>query len=214
MERFRIGHDLTVLWAINNNDGTPYDLGGKDVRLYVTSPRGRQRVDITVQGNVVAWDFLSRDQRYLGDYSLTIEVYTSADKRAIKKDIIEAFSLVSNSCLECTDEGDANINEGGEITLSSSLDIYRISPIIPQIGENGNWFVDGVDTGKPAKGADAYEIAVDRGYNGTYEEYSKLCADIGRAVVSASVSEIIIMKESEYDESADYGNALIGLTEG
>ena len=161
MEKFRIGHDLSVFWAINNNDGTPFILEGKDVRLYVTSPRGRKRVDITVQGNVIGWDFLGRDQRYLGEYNLTVEVYAEGGKRAIKKDIIDAFSLVGNSCLECTDEDDANVSEGGELTLASALDIYRIMPVVPQIGDNGNWFVDGVDTGKPARGeaGSAVELA-------------------------------------------------------
>lgn len=161
MEKFRIGHDLTVFWAINNNDGTPFILEGKDVRLFVTSPRGRKRVDIGIQGNVIGWDFLGRDQRYLGEYNLTVEVYAEGGKRAIKKDVVDAFSLVGNSCLECTDEDDANVSEGGELTLSSALDIYRIMPVVPQIGENGNWIVDGVDTGKPARGeaGSAVELA-------------------------------------------------------
>jgi hypothetical protein len=213
MEAFRIGFDLHIFWAITQNDGTPLALEDKDVRLFVTHPRGREKVDIDVQGNVIAWEFLGRSQRHLGTYKLTAEIFTSEGKRVIRKDICEAFTLVGNSCCENTEAGEADIREGGELMLASQLDIYRISPVIPQIGANGNWWVDGQDTGKPAKGEDAYQIAVDRGYDGTYEEYSKLCADIGRAVVSASVSEIIIMPESEYDETADYGNALIGLTE-
>lgn len=213
MEQFRAGYDLTIFWAINNRDSSAVPLADKDVHLFVTHDRGREEVDISVQDNVICWEFLGKNQRVLGTYKLTAEIFTSEGKRVIRKDICEAFALVGKSCCENTEENEANISEGGVLSLSSELDIYRISPIIPQIGENGNWFVDGVDTGKPAKGADAYEIAVDRGYNGTYEEYAKLCADIGRAVVSASVSEIIIMKESEYDETADYGNALVGLTE-
>ena len=41
-----------------------------------------------------------------------------------------------------------------------------------------------------------------------------LCANIGKAVVSQDVSEILIVKESEYDPKADYGNALVGIVEG
>lgn len=222
MNRYRIGFDMTVLWAIYERDCvTPYNLSDKEVRMFITHDRGREPVEVTktqlpdgTVNNVIRWFWPGVKQRILGPYTLTLEILTSADKRVIRKDVCDAFILVGRDCLATEDEGEANINEGGEITLASSLDIYRISPIIPQIGENGNWFVDGVDTGRPAKGEDAYQIAVSRGYDGTYEEYAMLCANIGRAVVSQDVSEILIMRESEYDPDADYGNALIGLKEG
>ena len=82
----------------------------------------------------------------LGSYGLTLEVLQSDGKRAIRKDICEAFTLVGKSCFEET-EGEANVLEGGEIVLSSELDIYRISPIVPTIGLNGNWWIDGKDSG-------------------------------------------------------------------
>lgn len=206
---------MTVFWSISDRNEAALPLVDKEVHLYYTCERGRYEADIEISGgNVVVWHFLGKDQRALGTYDLTIEVFQSNGKRTIRKDLCEAFALVVKGCCENTEEGEADINEGGEITLASSLDIYRISPIIPQIGENGNWFVDGVDTGRPAKGEDAYQIAVSRGYDGTYEEYAMLCANIGRAVVSQDVSEILIMRESEYDPEADYGNALIGLKEG
>lgn len=216
MEKFRIGNDLSIFWAILDDDGQPYPLSDKKVRLFVTHPRGRMEVtdDMSIEnGHVVVWNFQASKQRYLGTYKLTVEIYSSPTTRVLRRDIEEAFSLVSASLYEDIESGKPDINDTGMLRLSSVLELIRISPIIPQIGENGNWFVDGIDTGKPAKGADAYEIAVDRGYNGSFEEYAKLCADIGRAVVSQDVSEIIIMKESEYDPEADYGNALIGLKE-
>jgi hypothetical protein len=48
----------------------------------------------------------------------------------------------------------------------------------------------------------------------TDTKLTELCLDIGRAVKSDQVREIIIMRESEYDSSIDYGEALIGLLEG
>ena len=221
MNRYRIGFDMTVLWAVHERDCvTPYNLTDKEVRLFMTHNRGREEVDVVKThlpdgsvNNVVQWFWPAYRQRVLGPYTLTLEILTSAGKRTIRKDVCEAFEMVGRDCMASDDGGEANINEGGVITLASSLDIYRISPIIPQIGENGNWWVDGEDTGRPSKGEDAYDLAVERGYDGTYEEYAMLCANIGRAVVSQDVSEIIIMKESEYDPEADYGNALIGLKE-
>lgn len=52
--------------------------------------------------------------------------------------------------------------------------------VSPSIGENGNWFVDGVDTGISAAGIDgksAYETAQEGGYEGTAEEFAAMLAN-------------------------------------
>lgn len=54
----------------------------------------------------------------------------------------------------------------------------------PYVGENGNWFVFDalenkyVDSGVVAKGKSAYDIAVENGYDGSYEDYIKVLQDI------------------------------------
>lgn len=153
---YRIGNDLTVLWAIHNRDGSPYNFEGKEIHLYVTNERGREEVNAELSrledgtyNNVVRWNFSGNKQRVLGLYTLTIEIFASEDKRQITKDYCEAFSLVSRSVLE-DEEGDANILDGGELVLSSKLDIYRLGIPKISIGTNGNWFIDGLDTGKSA----------------------------------------------------------------
>lgn len=147
MERFRIGYDVTILWSVTDKKGVALPLTDKEVHLYYTCERGRFEADIEIQDdNVVVWHFLNKEQRVLGSYGLTLEVLQSDGKRAIRKDICEAFTLVGKSCFEET-EGEANVLEGGEIVLSSELDIYRISPIVPTIGLNGNWWIDGKDSG-------------------------------------------------------------------
>lgn len=151
MARYRIENDMTILWSINDRNGAALPLNDKEVHLYYTCERGRYEADIEIQdGNVVIWHFYGRQQRTLGDYTLTLEILQSNGKRSIKKDMCKAFTLVGKECEEKYGKGEAHINEGGEITLVTDLDIYRISPIIPHVGENENWWVDGVDTGKPA----------------------------------------------------------------
>lgn len=158
----RIGYDITVLWAINDRNGAALPLTDKEVHLYYTNSRGRHEADIQIQdGNVVVWDFFGKDQRTLGNHTLTLEIIQPYGRRTIKMDKCGAFALVGRSCEEGSFEGEANINNGGEITLASELDIYRIQPVVPVIGENENWWVDGVDTGKPTRGekGDAVEVA-------------------------------------------------------
>lgn len=144
---------MTILWTVNGRDGSALPLKDKEVHLYYTCESGRFEAEFEIQGtNVVAWNFLGRDQRALGDYTLSLEVLQSDGKRSIKKDMCNVFTLVGKECEEKHDKGDAHINKGGEITLVTDLDIYRISPIIPYVGYNGNWFVDGVDTKQTARG--------------------------------------------------------------
>ena len=154
MEKFRIGNDLSVFWAIQDKDDRPFPLEGKDVRLFVTHPRGRVEVtdEIEIQDNVICWEFKGVSQKYLGTYKLTAEIRTSPSTRVVRKDIQEAFALVSESVYEDSEGTPPLVNENDTIYLSSVLDVYRIMPIIPQIGPNGNWWIDGVDTGKPGAG--------------------------------------------------------------
>lgn len=164
MEKFRIGNDLSVCWAILDDNDQPFSLSGKDVKLFVTHPRGRVEVtdDTTIQDDhVIVWDFAASKQRYLGTYKLSVEIYTSPTTRVLKRDINEAFSLVSDSLYEDIESGKPDINESGLLRLSSVLEVLRVFPVIPQIGENGNWVVEGVDTGKPARGeaGSAVELA-------------------------------------------------------
>lgn len=152
MGRYRIGNDLAIVWSMKDGKGADFPLSDKEVHLYYTCERGRYEADCEIQGNVIAWTFLGKDQRALGNYTLTAEILQSDGKRTIKRDICKAFTLVGRECEESDSDGDAVIQEGGEIILATDLDIYRMSPVIPQIGENGNWFVDGVDTGSPSRG--------------------------------------------------------------
>lgn len=126
MARYRIGNERTILWAIHNRDGSPFDMTGRKVRLFVTNKRGREEVACRLQENVVIWNFKAKDQKVTGPYSLSCEIVTNAAQRVIKKDICDAFTLVDHTCAECYDDREAIIDEETkEITLTSELDIYQ-----------------------------------------------------------------------------------------
>lgn len=191
--RYRIGNDLTVLWAINNRDGSPYDLSQKEVRLFVTHPRDRIEVEAVVEtlpggevNNVIRWDFSGLDQRVLGKYMLTAEIYTSEDKKLIRKDISEAFALVSRSEME-NEEGGEEVMDGGELFLSSKLDIYRFGIPKIKIGTNGNWYIDGVDTRVSALGGGpglVNEVYTHEDFDKTFDPSSVVDAFNAYAVAS------------------------------
>lgn len=184
---------MTILWTVNDRDGKALPLRDKEVHLYYTCERGRFEADIEIQGgNVVAWNFLGRDQRALGNYTLSLEILQSDGKRTIKMDKCNAFSLVGRNCEEVYDDGDADINEGGELAIVSNLDIYRISPIIPYVVKDNNgigyWYVDGVKTGDRSTGESAYEYALTKGFDGTEEEFAALTAKLPN--VSAELGKL------------------------
>lgn len=83
---------------------------------------------------------------------------------ANQKQLIEA--LQQNSTITGIEQGNGQytikFSDGQAITLTNGK-----TPIIT-IGENGNWFIDGVDTGKPSKGEDGANGA--DGSNGTNGE--------------------------------------------
>lgn len=203
--RYRIGNDLTVLWAINNKDGSPYDLSQKEVRLFVTHPRDRIEVEATIQtlqggviNNVIRWDFSGLDQRVLGKYRLTAEIYTSSNKKLIRKDITEAFELVSRSEME-NDEGGEEIMDGGDLYLSSTLDIYRFGIPKVKIGTDGFWYIDNVKTTVSALGGGpglVKNIYTENDFDKTYDENSVI--DTFNAHAVASLEKRIKFLEGDF----------------
>lgn len=197
---------MTILWTVNGRDGSALPLKDKEVHLYYTCERGRFEANFEIQGtNVVAWNFLGKNQRALGDYTLSLEILQSDGKRTIKMDKCNAFSLVGRNCEELYDNADADINEGGELTIVSNLDIYRISPIIPYVVKDNNgigyWYVDGVETGDRSTGESAYEYALTKGFDGTEEEFAALTAKLPN--VSAELAKLSEETDARFNESAE-----------
>lgn len=204
VKNFRIGNDLVVLWAICNRDGSPYNLANKQVRLFVMNERGRKEVAPVLTAlpdgsvnNVIRWDFLGIEQRVTGLYTLSVEIFTDADKKSIKKDYCEAFCLVGSSSLEDEDLAD-NISDGGELTLSSSLDVIQLTIPRIEIGTNGNWIIDGIDSNVSALGGGpglVNKIYDYLGFGRTYDPESVIDTFNAHAINSLYLG----IKEAEQD---------------
>ena len=128
----------------------------------------------------------------------------------------------------------SNIRKWVKVTDATSEDA-----VSPYIGSNGNWFVDSRDTGVPAsgknpyvgdngkwfvfdalenkyvdsgvvaKGKTAYDIAVENGYDGSYEDYVKLLQDVIES--SELVKEAIVLANEAAEnanEAADRSNTI------
>lgn len=76
--KIRIGKDFTILWRIykrKNGEKTPYMLeaGKENYILRLWTPYGKQEITrFDIEENEIRFDFLGKDQKHLGNYSLEL----------------------------------------------------------------------------------------------------------------------------------------------
>ncbi len=73
MKQIRIHNDIQFSWTIDRGDGTPYNLAGKDLRLWMHV--GTQEIEFTdfvILDNKIMWTFYGRDQYKLGMYDVVL----------------------------------------------------------------------------------------------------------------------------------------------
>lgn len=114
-DKIRIGKDFNVQWAINkvvDGERLPYDLVGKELQLYIVNDNGKKEVaGWKVQGNVIQWTFLGKDQKRLGAYQLVL-VENAGKEGMVTVDTCKAFKLVEHSC-------DENVNGSSDIVIET-----------------------------------------------------------------------------------------------
>ena len=197
MRKIRLGNDIQFNWSLLNSEGEPYNLEGADLRITYTTFRGVTEVtDFSVSGNVVSWVFRGKDQKILGDYIITLQKNAGEDGM-ITIDKCSAFRLVARSC-DAGGETACSHLKVETVELQSEVDGVIVDPVIPEIGENGNWFVNGKDTGKPSKGEDGKAFTYDDFTPEQIEELQKPATDaadsllrLEKAIESAEQSRVL-----------------------
>lgn len=110
MKKIRIGNDIYIRWCLFTQDGIPYLLDGKNLKLFITNTLigSNEITDFTTENNTVIWTFKGKNQETTGAYSLTLIENDGEDEmRTI--DICKPFTLVSRSISnngECCDHVD------------------------------------------------------------------------------------------------------------
>jgi hypothetical protein len=160
MELNRAGNPLLIYWNFNikKTDGTVemLPLEGKPLRLTLITPRGKKEIkDYKVYGNIIEWLFSAKYQTTYGDHSLLLEVLSPSGEVVSASDQCKFVRIIDSSCIESDNDVALEIPEDEVmqvITLSTEMSVVRVMPVYPEIGPNGNWWIDGVDTGKPSRG--------------------------------------------------------------
>lgn len=171
-KKIRIGNDIDVVWTVNlkNQDGTLVDLTSLDIAVQLIV--GTKVFDITVEnagltinGNVISFTFFGSRHNYTGSYVLKL---FDANNSSFTYDTRNAFILVDHSWQSID-----IISQPTSVEVSSDVEVSRVIIAKGQkgekgdkgdkgdpgsiysklvIGDNGNWFIDGIDTGFYAVG--------------------------------------------------------------
>ncbi|MGM9774885.1 MAG: hypothetical protein ACI3Y2_06770 [Candidatus Egerieousia sp.] len=146
----RLGNDIDISWDIkvSSPDGDkPYPLEGKNLTLYLVNHGQQTRIeDFTIDGNIILWKYLGKNQDTIGTFSLTL-VENAGREDMHTVDSCEAFVLTRSS-----------ISTSG--TSCGTLDINTVK------------LCTTVVLGLPGRNGDsAYEIARQNGFEGTEQEW-------------------------------------------
>ena len=140
MVSIRIGNDVTVVWPVMFDDGSPFPLDGKGLRLFLNSSRGRTEVmSFSVTDNVIRWTFLGKEQKMTGDYGATLLI-SYGNGRQITLDACGIFRLVPKSC-QTTDDGEGEIG-GGAVQVGSRVVTVPLYPMQLHTDAQGNIYTE------------------------------------------------------------------------
>ena len=118
MGNLRIGNDYNVAWSILKK-GAPYNLEGLKATLYLKDIYGRHAVSgFSIQGNMVLWPFMGKDQKHTGKYSLEL-VINEGEPHMITTDYCNFVNLVFCDCK--ADSEDDVINIESELGFVSMI---------------------------------------------------------------------------------------------
>lgn len=95
--KIRIGNDIPLIWKMytqGESERVPYNLEGRDIKIEMTNCNGgRVAVAPEINGNAASWNFKGKEQKNLGEYTLTFyENYGKDGMKALDK--IKPFALV------------------------------------------------------------------------------------------------------------------------
>ena len=138
---FSKGIPLTVIWHFTRPDGAAFDIGGYQYRLfYGVGNRYTEVSDTRVSENTISWVFPAEKQTTAGPYSLRLLLFQNGN-------LLCTFNY--NNAFAFFHGNSANTLQEDEQVTSNTVDLftaaefYLFSPVIPTVGHDGYWYVNG-----------------------------------------------------------------------
>ena len=156
--RIRVGKNIFFKITVNRLDNEPEDFtDARNVRLTVNRKYSSYQVSplLTIRDNIIEFEFVGGGDAISGQYEfhLYYEKLNEASVTGVDKfylDFCNAFILVDLTCKEDTEFE----SESPSINLKGVIERNKDGKdgLTPFIGDNGNWWIGNVDTGKPSRG--------------------------------------------------------------
>ena len=146
---FTKGTAITLAWHFTKPDGTSFDLSGYQLRLfYGVGSRYTEVSDFTLGTNTnnntedfISWVFAADKQVTAGDYKMKLQIYQNGHLFTTMN-YNNAFSLFQGTPYSNNDEQQEE--EAGVVNLYTAAEYYLFKPIVPTVGTDGYWYVNGV----------------------------------------------------------------------
>ena len=137
------GNYVQLNWTLHSIAGSEFSLAGLSTRLYYANGSSRSLATGTTSvDNVLTWTFQPDAQWKSGDYDLLLEIYSNGSK-LIDIHYPKAFLLLSESP-SASAQNAASQSVDTTINILSSCDFNHFAPVVPVVGEDGKWYVNGV----------------------------------------------------------------------
>lgn len=156
--RIRVGKNIFFKITVNRLDDEPEDFtDARNVRLTVNRKYSSYQVSplLTIRDNIIEFEFVGGGDAISGQYELHLyyEKLNEASVSGVDKfylDFCNAFILVDLTCKEDTEFE----SESPSINLKGVIERNKDGKdgLTPFIGDNDNWWIGNVDTGKPSRG--------------------------------------------------------------
>lgn len=154
MKRYRIGNDIDLEWTILKEDGTAYDLTGKNISLCMTCGGSHYEVtDFSVAANVISWTFFGKDQARCGAYDVILRE-NCGEVDMITVDRASALMLVARTASE-GGQDDSRIHTSCRLRINTFLTPEEIAALKQQIQER-TALIEAILEAEEELGADFY----------------------------------------------------------
>lgn len=139
---FRKGTPLTVIWSLTKPDGTAMDLAGYRCRLYyATGNRESEATSTVVSANNISWVFAAAKQTIAGDYRMKLRLYQNGGLFC-EINYEDAFSLFEGTAETASVQSQEAYNN--IVNLHTVAEYYLLKPVVPVVGDDLYWYVNGV----------------------------------------------------------------------
>lgn len=140
---FPIGTPLTVVWHFSKPDGTTFDLSGYTYRVYYRTGNRQTEVNsshLTASGNMLTV-VIPADMQYApGEYSLKLVLYQNS---SIFCTLVYNVAFVLSQQMSGDPTTETQSEGGNTVHLYTVAEFYMFSPVVPTVGNDGYWYVNG-----------------------------------------------------------------------